>query len=345
MVRALGVVSPRVPPAVGETVEELRMLGSLTWLADGLVDAKERIEALHQLAAQIHGDANTPRNYPPVLAALLAMQNRGSRRDMSQVISLGRGLARAMPDNALVLAELARSADMTQRANIAELPLKELRQNLQIFPNNYLLRTTESIFQKTETLHAGARRAAEMAVRCSSRDPDAWLFLSEAIFAQADAVRRGRTINAMTEEELKYCAQFYEERMPVILKSVELDPRYENAWMRASSAAAFQGDGKLADSAFWKAAALAPRSYHILSWGVQLYQPKWFDDPEKLVKVIEMAASAAEGWNANARVNIAFQAYLGGVPQSAWRIPRTDDERATLQAMIERHGQEHGTRK
>jgi hypothetical protein len=171
-------------------------------------------------------------------------------------------------------------------------------------------------------------------VRCAARNPTAWLNLSECIYAQAHQVRRGRYINALTADQQAYCGKLYMEQLPVVLRATELDTLYYPAWLTLTKTAASVGYEELADAAFWKAFRLAPRASDVIWWGLELYQPKWLGDRDKLKKVATAAAPAANGWDSWSRVQIAAKIYCVGFPELADPILSTAQERAACKNAV-----------
>lgn len=62
----------------------------------------------------------------------------------------------------------------------------------------------------------------------------------------------------------------------------ELTPSNTYAWLNLAKAAAFNGDSVLADTALWKAIKLEPSNSECYKSGLQLNQPKWYGNPDKL---------------------------------------------------------------
>jgi tetratricopeptide (TPR) repeat protein len=345
--RSLGVESPRVPTAPGETAEELQRLGRLPWYPTNLYLSDPQLDELLKLTRQESSSpAGEPRS-PRVLAAMHATLYYGSARSAGGVERMARRLIRAAPENALVWAEVGRQADTTEKCDGRVLPPDGLAANLERCPNSYLFRTAESYFYRLSGQVEEGRRAAEHAVRCAARNPDAWLCLNAGIYDQANAIRQGRFNHRMTRQEREYCSALYEAQVPVALQAVRLDPQYARAWYKVSTTAAFQGDGELADVAFWKAVDLDPGFQPTYRWGLELYQPKWLNDPEKLEWVVRKAGEASKPWNATARLEIAFHSHVIGehighekLASLAKPLLRTQSDRAELQAALDRHHRE-----
>lgn len=79
------------------------------------------------------------------------------------------------------------------------------------------------------------------------------------------------------------------------------------AWLDLATSAAFAGHSDLADNAFGRALELGPRNYRVLSWGLELYQPKWLGAEPKLKIVAEQVMKAAPDWSCTQREDIGKQ--------------------------------------
>ena len=183
-----------MPSELGETASELRSLGALPWLSEepNLTDAQRN--SLIRLPMPQLGSSCFDRAHPLLLTGFMGLLYYGSRLDYDGVLDFGYGLTRRLPGNALVWSEFARRAWFSGKARLVELPVKQLTPNLRRFPRSYLFRTADSYMQRIAGRPAEGRKVAEIAVRCSTRNPDAWFFLNGSIGDQADAVRHARYI-------------------------------------------------------------------------------------------------------------------------------------------------------
>jgi hypothetical protein len=101
----LGVKSPRVPAAVGETAEELQWLGAHPWAGIGNIP-RDRLEKLHPLALQAIPGTPESRAKPPFLAAFTDLMLHGQGPDISHVMTAAHAVTSALPDKALAQAEI-----------------------------------------------------------------------------------------------------------------------------------------------------------------------------------------------------------------------------------------------
>lgn len=361
LTRALGVPEPRVPSAIGETAADLRFLGSLRWIPDQLNEAQSK--QLAELTAGT-GAGSTPRPQPPTLAGFFSLLQAGNLRQAPRVLELARELATRLPENALLFGDLGRMALGAEVDTFAartgnvetvdtpagkraifrgtpKLPFVPLKTLLERFPNNYLFNSGQVYLHLVGKRHDEARQVAEQLVRCARANPDAWLQLSDAISEQADAIRNARTINQLTEAELHAASKYYEEWLPISMKAVQVNPRYGRAWLETSSAAAFLGVEELADAAYGRAIALAPGEYSVLWWGLEMYQPKWYGNANKLKFVAEAALKAAPTLNDEERLDLAKSMQHGGLGKLAEKLIRRPEDLETLKKHGGHVGEEH----
>jgi tetratricopeptide (TPR) repeat protein len=282
----LGVKSPRVPPSVAATPAELKILGQVSWTGTpaARADLSRQLQALAQRLP---------------LAGLLALRQAAPHRPLEEwwytwseslvddelIHTLVKNLVEQAPDNQLVLGEIA-------QVDARELTpyITQVEGVLARYPNSYLVAAINSEWLAAHRRYSEQRKAAEHAVRCSPRSPQAWLLLGEAIADQASNVRRGRTSDAMTGGEWAYLNRMYPLWLHATLRATRLDPGNSVAWLNASKAATFSGHDS-ADAAFWKALQLDKENSAIYDWGMQMYQPKWGGDPENLLKVVATAVA------------------------------------------------------
>jgi len=338
MARGLGVVSPRVPDGVGEDPPVMEVLGTLPWLPGEELSAEAQ-QSLGGLASTGLVTGAKPWSRAPLLAMYLYLINRGEIEDGAEIHRFGDALLARMPENALVRAEYAAAAAAADEAQGKRLPLAETTSLLKRYPHNYLLRVARAVtFRKLGRLREG-RGDAELSVRCSPGNPHAWIGLGGSIGAQAQAIRRSRFVNDMTEAELRQVGRLYEEELPIFAQAVKLDPNYARAWNSLSSAAAFLGAGEVAVGAFERAYALDSTSHDVLWWGIQLYQPKWYGNPKRLEALGNAAVKVGADWPWAQRLELAMPLYVAGLPNIAEQLVKTDEERKTFYEHVQRHAE------
>ena len=347
--RTLGVAMPRVPAAVGETVEELRLLGRIPWIPGPRIMG-EPLDQLRAMAVAAHSpSAPGARPHPPLLGAFLYFINRGALRRGQEVNELAPLLPRAFPDNAIVFGEIGRQAHWAARWEPAVLPQERLTQLLGRFPDNYLLRTAESYFHRVRADRSAARLAAQHATAASMRSTDAWIHLDDIITEQAEMIRRARYVQDLSPEELKVTRAIYAEELKAAQESVRLDPEYGIGWRHVSTSAGFLGDGKLAEEALWKSIELRPdrqtglqfgpdpEDFRTFWWGLEMFQEKWYNDAAKLDKVAQLVTERAVRWSPEERVLAAISLFHAGRLETARGLLRDGEEVEGLEAHIKLH--------
>lgn len=338
MAKALGVASPRIPDRVGESVEELTSMGFPRVPDEHTGGA---MSAFHKLAMRLNSPTGAAASGRPTLAAFMYLMYAGALTDGADVESLAGGLARALPENAHVFGEMAWQAYRSRNARVDKLPAAALRKNLKRYPNNAMFNAADAYFHRMGSRYQPAQAAAMRTVRCAPDDPSSWRILHNSIFQEASGIRRSRFIGQMTEQEQAAITRIYEAALPPALKAAEMNPKDPLAWLDVSQNAAFLSETDLANVAFWKAFELDPRNHHTFSWGLQFFQPKWFDDREKLEKLAKLTPEAAARWAPVDRLNAAIQIHLNVSPEIAQQVVRSPMERQRLEEFLKDHAQKH----
>lgn len=330
---SVGVPNPIVPEATGENAHELRLLGKMPWLPDDTLSVADQSE-LYLISRR--GSRGAPGDGAPrILALMLCVIRAGSFKDGPLVREVSPLLVRALPVNALALGEIGYQSFACRNVPPTTLPRAPVQQMLGRFPNNALYNTALTYFDRIAGDFAAAKKSARQAVRCATGNPDAWLMLAGTLYGEADQTRKGRFSTAMTEQELDLVNKLYVEELLTAIHAVELDPEYGDAWKEVSASAAFAGDGNLADAALQKGLECDSGNSELYRWGIQLYQPKWNDNPEKLARIGRQAVAAAETWSPRRRLEIAVNLHHAGLEDLARQVLRTDEERAALKRHLE----------
>ncbi len=271
--RSLGVAEARIPPSCTAGVDGLRTIGRTPW-APSDHDSIEDRKALELLAER-----------EPVAAMLVLLTNGIQIRDLNSIAR--KCLSRYAPDNTLAL-----HAQVTglygDKAALAALADRIARN----YPNNYLLAASQLRLTESAGDANGAVKQARLAVQCAPASSRAWHRLGHAYSSLAQNLRRGRVIADMTQDELDSIFRVYPYWVACAKRATEIDPRLNSAWLDLSVAACFLGAEELADSSFWKVAQQDPNNPEVIWWGLEMYQPKWLDDANKLSRAVELAVQA-----------------------------------------------------
>lgn len=343
LAQLLGARAPKIPAGLGETAEELRLLGSIPWIPGPRVDG-DRLRSLEQMALTAVRPEQAPRRaHPAYLGAFLYLVNRGAMRDAKVTPLVGKPLAEALPDNVLVMGEVARQLHWSAPWDLATFPEELLRRQQERFPRNYLVKTAQTYRVRIAGDTAAARVFAGEAARCAPNNTEAWSMLDNVLAELAGKITAGRLLDELTPEETAECEVLYREQLKSARRTVELDPSNGNGWRHVSRAAACTGELKLADQAYWRAMELiTPTDFHILWWGLQLYREDLAADPKKLEQIGEMAVTEADRLTSAERISLARAAEHAGIPQVADRMARSDAERQAVQEHRREHQEQQG---
>lgn len=273
--RRLQAVSAPIP-AVGVNVDDLRFLGAQAQPKKTI--HKEDALRLQKLAAR------------EPLAGVLWMYRSGIDKDRTtlwrDVVQKTVAIA---PRNPLVWAAIATMAPVQLKPHRAEFE-KLVREN----PHNLALALAESHVANKENNFNVQLQSAMRAVSANEKSAAAWIALSAAFADKADSIRNGRFYGQLSEEEQAVIEEYYPHQLLAALYASRLAPAAASVWRQLSGAATFNSEPQLADLAFWKAVRLNPGSLDIWDWGLEIYQPKWFEDQERMMLVARHIASKPE---------------------------------------------------
>lgn len=268
----LQIKSPRVPATTSVTAAELTTLAGFGWLPERL-DPKGNGAPLRDLAQR------SP------LAALLWLRP-SAWIDDAESNRVARLALATVPDNALLCAGII---DANRRIFSTIAPSLDAGRTR--FPHNTAYAWADTWRHRSAEHWKQEAAAAELLVRCAPRNPEAWLTLGSSIGESANRIRKARYTSQMSESELRTISQIYDHWVPPLRRATQLDPALGRAWHRLAAAATFAGQEELANQAIEKAIQLDANRYEVWWWALEMYSPKWFDQPEKLAKVAEQAAT------------------------------------------------------
>ncbi len=266
LLTSVGISKPHVPASLNVTPSDIAAIGICDW------------ESLREQNMTLRGHIKSLSSVLPAAAYIVVCNDASENRKVA--LESARKLMELDPDNFYNVARLVQAGtDMV-------LPYEAIfKHNVQKFPNNsgYCVYTVwqMALARNPEGLLAAQKHC----VQCSIHDSDRWAFLSNTQLDAAGEIRKGRTVNNITEAEWKTLNRLYEEALFTGIKAVKLDPLNAYAWLTTARAATFAGVPDIADTALWKGLAVDPSDYRFCNWGLQMYQPKWFGDSEKLNKV------------------------------------------------------------
>jgi tetratricopeptide (TPR) repeat protein len=267
MIAQMGVPGAQVAD-VGLSASELSSLGQVPWppKTDAPAAAQQQLNRSAQRSP---------------LAGVLALRSSGSR-DATAFAAAITTLLQQAPDNPLIYGEVGWQIPAALKSHEAQITEREQR-----YPDSYLFAMTEVRLRRASGEPKPERQAAERVVRNAPRSPEAWLTLGWTISSEAEAIRKAVYYSMMNEEQKAAVGKLYDQWVRTVVQSVKLDPGFAKGWSRVAEAATFAGPFTLADDAFWKAVSLDKDNPEMYVWGLQMYQSKWSNFPQKLIKVAQ----------------------------------------------------------
>jgi WD40 repeat protein len=315
LAKRLGVAKPRVPAQIGESAADLRFLGSIPRSRKPLPAAgaaKLRVLQGHSL-----------------LGKLLLAGDATYRGDQEEVIRMSDQASRKVTDNTVVWGMIGSYCSQMNVVPTEPGDTQNLRDSLKRFPQNFQLNAAAALYHYQQHPAAEYVASAEEAVRCSTRSPVAWTVLAVAISTAGDSIRRARTVNELSPQELADVNGIYPHWLEVAERAARMDPDWPDAWITVSQAAAFAGDPQEADQAFWKGLRGQHGNARTYWWGMEMYAPKWYSDPKKLDRVAKLAAQ--DQYATSADRSLVLQQLQGiGRTDLASKLAETTEERTAL---------------
>lgn len=270
LAQRLGVASKGWSPRLGLNASQLTELGKLPRLP------QEPLPEAQAALVQKWAPSSPLAGMFAVAHLSVVYGKDDDDRARQALAAAARRLAQLAGQNCLVLAQVA-AYDAVQLSSAPH-----WQALLAKYPHNYALAYTRANWHKSNEDREEQRQAALAVLSTAPQSAWAWLQWDELLGAEAQDVRRARYITKMNQEELDYIGQRYPQMVQTCLKAVQCDPLNASAWLRLSRAAAFDGDGDLADNAYRQAMSLPSRDAGVYLWGLQLYQPKWYRSSAKL---------------------------------------------------------------
>jgi tetratricopeptide (TPR) repeat protein len=271
-----GIEKPRVP-LVQISALDMRLLGTLPWCS---------LPFLRGVQAAVKGasredDARLSKLAWKVPFVEMMFAQNGSHY-VRQTQQEGQLQFNNMCDNVLY------QEAMPYNSNLIPVFEAQAGRSLAAFPDNYALLCSVVKARRAGRERAKEREAAELAARSASKNPFAWMQLDGTVGNQAQDMRRGRFYSDLSEEEKQVLEGLYSTQLQIASYAAQLAPESASTWLRLSKAATFVGEDEVATNALWKANSLAPDNMFVYSWGIEIFQPKWFDDEENFVKVASL---------------------------------------------------------
>ncbi len=335
--RRLGVAQPKVADEVLETANELALLGA----AQPQGHKRVPDDLFYQLEDLGHKSGAGAAQH--LLAHLVA------GGDDAHIAGAAHSMLQRHPENTQAWG-IASLAGLSLRRAADPAHQQTLRAFATRYPSNWVLNQALIYHARTENralaLNASrgrsphlvggqdrraavleeARLLAERGVLCSPRNSVAWYDLAKSYSDVAGNIRQARTADAISAAEWKQLRDLYEKWLQHARKAAELAPDDTDTWYELANAGTFAGSEKEAEQALWKALAAPQGEYGIYHWGLEMFAPKWGDQPKKRIKVLRLAASDPH-LRPSGRLALA-RAVLGSVPDAAVQpLLKTDEER------------------
>ena len=272
---------------------DLQELGTLRWQTAARTDAQQA--RLGAMAA-----------HSPV--AGLVNLNRAAGGSAPHFRSAAATLLAQAGNNPLVWGVIAKRKNLLLPLNAAQLSALTGR-----YPQNSTLAEVECFRYQLIQDHTLEMQAAERAVKAAPQNPDGWLILAETASRVAGDERQGRVFDALSPSEAEVLGRLYSLAEAAAQQAVRLDPKYAAAWKQLAEAATFNSHTAVADHALETAYKLSQDKSDVYDWALEMYQPKWNDDPEKLGRFAYLAA-ADTSLDADEVLNVARELKYSGFP-------------------------------
>ena len=225
-----------------------------------------------------------------------------------------RQVVRQMPNNPIVLAEMSYYSPSVLVAVADDVDRMAAK-----YPTNSLWQNCAYELSYARNQLGQSRPLAQRMVRLAPHNAEYWRMLGRTAGNEADDFRHAVFINRLSELELAHLNTLYDQYVTCLRKATAIDPLDGRGWCVLCEAATFAGEPGLADDAFWKAAKLDTDKADIYYWGLEMYQPKWYDDPAKLEKVANLAINTK--WDsADGPVKVAGELWNASLPKERDRL-------------------------
>ncbi len=272
----LGIPRPAVSERVVESPADLQLLG-------GLPRPQRSILSAQQTARLASLAATSP------LAGTLYVFDGLASGSGEEITRRSEVLLQLVPDHPVAWGTIGLCHYNSGSSTAGKLS-QRIEQLAQKQSGNYQIRSAYANLTALSQNWVQTRYLEEEAIRCATRNALAWHPLSQALGNQAQAIRRGRTVNRISAKEWELLRPLYAARQEAAQQAVTLDPTMGDLWVELAYAATFNSDARTADQALWKGIELGSTGTSALFWGFEIYQDKWFGDAAKLQKIAETTA-------------------------------------------------------
>ena len=299
LTRHLGISDASLPASMDLTPDALQLLGQTRWQKTVRTESQQaKLEAI-----ATHNPAAGLINIDRTVGAITPHYHEAVQTLLTQA-----------GNNPLVWGVIAQHNDSVLLAYSAQLSALTAR-----YPNNCTLAVAEAYRYRFTQDHRPALQAAERMTKDSPHDPEGWLIRARTLGEAAGDRRQGRVYSALSPAQTQVLETLYPQWEAAARRAVQLDPAFALAWQRLATAATFNSHSALADHALQTALALSRDKTETYSWALEMYQPKWNDDPAKLDKFAHMA-SADPTLDADGVLSVAPELKSSGYPELQAKI-------------------------
>jgi tetratricopeptide (TPR) repeat protein len=265
---SMGIRHAEIPTSVGLTATDFSWMGGLPGQTN--ISAAD-LQRLNDLSDE-----------SPV-AALVLLTTWGADDQIVENHAV-REMMSKLPDNAVSIGEIGYRYPDELRSYTSVVDPLFVR-----YPQNVLLAHTEVWQQRVWGSRLPELSATYRTVADSPFDPDSWLTPAETLSNIAEDLRGDKYIPDISQNDLKSLGELYQLAEADRKEAIVIDPKFGRAWKEFGESAMFSGDGPSAVAADAKAESLDPDLASVDVWEMELYQPKWFDDPQKLQRAADRA--------------------------------------------------------
>jgi len=143
--------------------------------------------------------------------------------------------------------------------------------------------------------HDAELASGEALMAAAPRNSDYPLDMYTTVSDRADALRRARTMQYISQSELSALMPLYARSVAVTRKAATLDPLNGFAWQDLAVAATFDGESEEARIALRKSIQYSKNRYQTYAWGLEMFQAKWGGQPEELKSLADEIAADRSG--------------------------------------------------
>lgn len=263
---------PAAVPAAADLVpDDLQFLGEVRWRTTPYTDLqRSQIEAL-----SLHDPA----------AGILNLNRRGGGHP-ADFHSASETLLAQAGNNPLVWGVITKRDNWLLLTHAVQLSALAAR-----YPGSGILAAAETYRARIAQNHAAEMLAATRLVQDAPRNPEGWLISATTTASVAGDVRQGRVYGALSSSDARYLSRLYAQAEAADKQAVQLDPHFAAGWQNLAISATFNSDAALADHALETALALSRDKADVYGWALEMYQPKWSDEPAKLDRFAHLAAA------------------------------------------------------